>query len=399
MYDIAIIGAGAAGVLAAISAKKVNEDLKICIIDSNNEILKKVKITGGGRCNFTNNKDISQFFDHVVTNEKFLYSALYTFTNEDMKTLVKSLGVEYIIEKDNEDKVYVKSGKSSELINAIQRRLLELDIKILYVQKVLDIKGQSIKTSKTEIEAKKIIVATGGCSVPQTGSDGSMLKILENKGYKITRPVASLTPLNLRESFMQEIPGISLSKVDITVGRNLVTGGLVFTHKGIGGPVALKASAYLNRKVQQDVVIDFAPELSKAELLELVKKEPKKSVFQNLKGSLPTNFLKAFLGELDLIEGQSANLSKKKFEEMYKLFKECKVEVKSIGDIKSATVTSGGISVKEVDPGTMESKKEEGLYFAGEIIDVDALTGGYNLQIAFSTGYLAGLNAAQSLSE
>lgn len=426
-YDIAILGAGPAGIMAALSARKVNNQADICIIDSNSNIGNKLRITGGGRCNFTNNKDISNFFDNIVRNKKFLYSSLYSFSNEDLKEFIKKIGLDYVVEDDNDNKVYLKSGKSMDLIEVLNLELRKSNIDYISKSKVGDInlKEKKIISDDLIIKSDRIIIASGGSSYPQTGSDGSIMKILSKKGYNVIKEVPALAPMNIKESWVKDIPGISLQNVSITVSKVSsknknssktsnqkskklaeLYGDMVFTHKGIGGPAVLKASSYINRSIEESILeIDFITDIAKDELFDIAKSNPKKTILSNLKELFPNNFLKRILekcneesdGKFDFINDCSANISNKNFEILYKSLKKTELTPTSLADLERATITSGGIDVKNIDSSSLESVIDSGIYFAGEVIDVDALTGGYNLQIAFSTGYLAGTSAAESL--
>lgn len=409
-YDIAIIGGGASGVLAAIKARELDKDVSICILESMELIGKKLRITGGGRCNFTNNDPIEDFFDKIVTNNKFLYSALYNFTNEDMKKLIRSLGLDYIIEKDNYNKVYLKSGNGQDLIDVLERRLKSDNIDIFYNSKVVDLDIESnpklVYTDDMMIESEKLIIASGGGSYSQTGSDAYMLDILKNKGIKIIPLKPALTTINIKEGWIKSIPGISLKDVELKYKKNKskkyssIIGDIIFTHKGIGGPASLRVSSYINKDISSyDVVLDLIPSISEDELYKICRKDPKKAVSTNLKDIFPQNLLKAIMEEIEkyAIENNikidlssSGNFSKVDFDILLLFTKRISLSIEGLGKMATATVTSGGVAISEISSSTMESKKFKNVYFAGEVIDVDALTGGYNLQIAFSTGVLAG---------
>lgn len=434
IYDIIVIGGGAAGIMSAYSAKKVEKKLNIAILEASSSICNKLRMTGGGRCNLTNNKDISEFFSYVVNNEKFLYSSFNNFTNRDLIKMVNDLGLNTIVENGNDDKVYLKNGNSQELINAFEDIIWNEYIDLYLDKKVKKIKTEedciSVYTKEKILQTKSLIIATGGASFPQTGSDGSMYRVLEKMGYTLKEIKPALVPIIASESWISDVVGISLENVVITVvadekndkesknkeskalarwlkklNKKRIEGGMLFTHDGIGGPAALKVSSFINRYIDDVYLeVDYIPQISKDELQKIVKNDPKKSVFQNIKSILPQNLLKTIVYNLDntienysLISNDSGNLSDANFEKLYEAIKKSKITPVALKEIEKATITSGGIEVKNINPSTLESKLHKNIYFAGEVIDVDALTGGYNLQIAFSTGYLAGESAANNI--
>ena len=378
MSKVIVVGAGPAGIMAALSASKNNE---VILIERNNEIGKKLKLTGGGRCNITNNRDIEEFFDKIVTNKKFLYSALYNFTNRDLLDYFSSKGLEYKVEYD--EKVFTKSDKADEVIDIFKRELMKNDVRIYYNTKVQDliIKNETINGIVTEkgdeILADKVIVTTGGKSYPTTGSDGSMFDILQKHGHSINNFYPALIPLvtkNKKKKIQRQ-------------------GDMIFTHFGISGPGVLKFSSYINKLLKDgevNIKIDFLPYISKEELSKIIRGS-NKSILNNLKEYLPQNFIKEILNILNLTEVKVAELKKEDEVKLIEHIKEMTLTVEDTITIKAAMVTSGGVSVKEINSSTMESKKIKNLFFAGEVIDIDAETGGFNLQIAFSTGYLAGM--------
>lgn len=417
-YNIAIVGGGPSGIFAAISAKKHNNKISVCIIESNKEICKKLQMTGGGRCNFTNNKDISMFFDNVVNNSKFLYSSFYSFTNNDLMKLIRDdLGLEYVVESNNHDKVYLKSGKSQDLINELERYIKNCGIDIYYnskVDNIIDGEVKRVYTKENIFNVDKIIISTGGVSYKNTGSDGSMLSIMNELGHDIVDTKPALVPIIVKENWIKSIPGISLKNIDLHIFKNnkrkkkifSIKDDIVFTHKGIGGPVALKSSSYINKSIEEFfLVVDFIPAISKEDIRSLILNGNKKMVFSSFKKIFPNNFTKALLNycsetidyDIDFINVKCCDLTNKHIDLLILAIKECHFIPEKLESIDKATITSGGINVKNINPSTLESKVIAGIYFSGEVIDVDALTGGYNLQIAFSTGYLAGLSAAESV--
>lgn len=398
MAKVIVIGAGPAGIMASLSASKNNE---VTLIERNSEIGKKLKLTGGGRCNITNNRDIEEFFDKIVTNKKFLYSALYTFSNTTLLEYFSNNNLEYKVEYDQ--KVFTKSDKADEVIEIFKRDLMKNDVKVLYNTKVNDfiIEDEIIKGIITEegkkIYADNVIVTTGGKSYPTTGSDGSMYDILQKHGHTINTLYPALIPLVTKEGFIKNLQGISMKEVIIstTIKKKKIQrqGDMIFTHFGISGPGVLKFSSYINKILKEkevEIKLDFLPEISKNELSEIIRSNSNKSLLNNLKAYLPQNFVKEILNILSLSEVKIAELKKEDELKLIEYIKEMPLTVEDTITIKAAMVTSGGVSVKEINSSTMESKKIKNLFFAGEVIDIDAETGGYNLQMAFSTGYLAG---------
>ncbi|MBU6135825.1 NAD(P)/FAD-dependent oxidoreductase [Clostridium tertium] len=398
MAKVIVVGAGPAGIMASLSASKNNE---VTLIERNSEIGKKLKLTGGGRCNITNNRDIEEFFDKIVTNKKFLYSALYTFSNTTLLEYFSNNNLEYKVECDQ--KVFTKSDKADEVIEIFKRDLMKNDVKVLYNTKVNDfiIEDEIIKGIITEdgkkIYADSVIVTTGGKSYPTTGSDGSMYDILQKHGHTINTLYPALIPLVTKEGFIKNLQGISMKEVIIstTIKKKKIQrqGDMIFTHFGISGPGVLKFSSYINKILKEkevEIKLDFLPEISKNELSEIIRSNSNKSLLNNLKAYLPQNFVKEILNILSLSEVKIAELKKEDELKLIEYIKEMPLTVEDTITIKAAMVTSGGVSVKEINSSTMESKKIKNLFFAGEVIDIDAETGGYNLQMAFSTGYLAG---------
>lgn len=398
MAKVIVVGGGPAGIMAALSAAKNN---KVLLIERNNEIGKKLKLTGGGRCNITNNRPIEELFNKVVNNKKFLYSAFYTFSNEDLLDYFSKNNLEYKVEYD--EKVYTKSDKADDVIEVLKNDLLKSGVEILYNTMVEDfiVEDNTIKgviTNKEErIYGDKIIVTTGGKSHPTTGSDGSMYSILGKYGHTIKPLYPGLIPLVIKEDFIKNLQGVSMKEVvlktKIKKKKIEIFGDIIFTHFGISGPGVLKFSSYINKELENgevEIALDFLESKSKEELSDIIRSNPNKDILNNLKGILPQNFIKEILNLLGLAETKPRDLKKEDERKLIEYIKEMKLTVKETLTIKAAMVTSGGVDVKEINSSTMESKIIKNLFFGGEVVDVDAETGGYNLQIAFSTGYLAG---------
>lgn len=398
MAKVIVVGGGPAGIMAAISASKQNE---VILIEKNNEIGKKLKLTGGGRCNITNNRNIEDFFDKVVNNKKFLYSSFYTFSNYDLLEYFKENNLEYKVEYD--EKVYTKSDKADDVINVLLSNLSKNNVEIMYNTTVRDLfiedgEAKGVLTDKGEkISCDKLIVTTGGKSYPATGSDGSMFEILKKYGHEIKPLYPALIPLVTQESFVKNLQGVSMKDVCISTKikkKKIETqGDMIFTHFGISGPAVLKFSSYINKALDNnpiEITIDFLQKTSSDELSKIIRENPNKNILTNLKSILPQNFLKEILTLLNLSDKKPNELKKEDELKIIEYIKCMKLTVSEMLTIKAAMVTSGGVSVKEINSSNLESKIIKNLFFAGEVIDVDAETGGYNLQIAFSTGYLAG---------
>lgn len=400
LAKVIVVGGGPAGIMAALSSAKSNE---VTLIERNKEIGMKLRLTGGGRCNITNNRDIEEFFDKIVNNKKFLYSALYTFSNYSLLEYFSNNGLEYKVELD--EKVYTKSDKADEVIELLRNDLEKNKVKIRYNTMVSDliieegvIKGV-ITSYGEKIFADKVIITTGGKSFPHTGSDGSMYEVLQRHGHKITQIHAALIPLVIKEEFVKRLQGVSMKDVVISakVKKKRIEkfGDMLFTHFGISGPAVLKLSSYVSKALDDgevEITLDFLKDKSKEEISKIIRSNPNKTVLNNLKGVLPQNFLKVVFEILGLTEIKSSDLKKEDENKIIEYMKEMKLTARETLSIKAAQVTSGGVKVKEINASTMESKLIKNLYFAGEVIDIDAETGGYNLQMAFSTGYLAGLD-------
>lgn len=414
MSKVIVVGGGPSGMMAALSASKNNNE--VILIERNGELGRKLRATGGGRCNFTNNREIEDFFDKVVNNKKFLYSSFYTFTNKNLISYFESKNLEYKIEEENDHKVYTKNDKSIEVIEVLNKDLINHNVKIMYNKKVVDIITEEITEQEDysknksnysikgvildngdKILGDKVIISTGGVSYSKTGSDGSMYKVLQNHGHTLNKLYPALAPLTIEEKWIKALQGISMRNVEISckIKKKKISksGDMLFAHFGITGPCVLIMSSYINKIIEKDKVelnIDFLPNLDVSEISNIIREFPNKNILNNLKQILSQNFLKEILLVLSLSDKKANDLSKADETKIIEYIKNMKLTCNGTTGINTGMVTSGGISVKEINSSTMESKLIKDLFFTGEVIDVDAETGGYNLQIAFSTGYLAG---------
>ena len=402
MAKVIVIGAGPAGIMAAITAA---ENHKVVLIDSNEKIAKKLFITGKGRCNITNAKDIGDFFDYIPGNPHFLYSALYSFTNNDVIDMIENEGTKLKVERGG--RVFPESDKSSDIIKALSKKLSKAKVDIRLNSKVTDvffendiIKSVEINGSE-RISADYFIIATGGASYPLTGSRGEGQVLAEKMGHKIIDLKPSLVPVELNGDWFKELMGLTLKniKLDILDSKNKVKysnqGEMKFTSYGISGPIVLSGSRFIDYKDTYSISIDLKPSLDEKELDLRIQKDFKKYINKDFRNSLddllPQKMIPLII-KLSMIDPYKKvnEITKIERKNLVNAIKNIKGKVKGLRPLAEAIVTSGGVSTLEIDPSTMKSKIINNLSFAGEVIDVDAFTGGYNVQIALSTGYLAG---------
>lgn len=406
MKKVIVIGAGPAGMMAAIYAAKNKND--VILLERNEKVGKKLFITGKGRCNVTNSKDISEFFDYIIGNPHFLYSALYTFTNENTIDFFESQGIR--LKSERGGRVFPLSDKSSDIIKGLIKQLKTHKVDIKLNSKVTDIKCEGNKITAVEInndyylKGDHFIFATGGVSYPLTGSTGDGIKFSQKLGHNIIDLKPSLVPIEFKAALPQEIIGLNLKNIELSVYNEnnkkplfKELGEIVFTKYGISGPLALKASRYINKENNFYINLDLKPALIEDEIDKRIQKDFKKYINKEFKNSLDDLLPKKIINFIILLsnikEDKKVNeITKEERKNLVKVLKGINFQVKGLRPIEEAIVTSGGVSTLEIDPSTMKSKLIGNLSFAGELIDVDAFTGGYNVQIALSTGYLAGSN-------
>lgn len=404
MNSVVIVGGGAAGLMAAYSASK--EGKNVILLERNEKLGKKIYITGKGRCNLTNDVLPNEFFPNVVSNNKFLFGCINTFSPKDLIELFNKLGLELKTERGN--RVFPLSDKASDVTKTLEKALVNNGVDIRLNCKVNSIvfdgdKVCGVQTDVGIINADSVIICTGGISYPLTGSDGDGYKFAKNSGHNLVDLRPALVGIELKGEDYKQVQGLPLKNVSLTakMGEKVLYsefGEMLFTHFGISGPIVLSCSSIINRKDLQNVnvFIDLKPALSEEVLDKRLIKEFKENNLKDLSTAMRTLMPKNLI---DIVARQArVSLSKKcaeiTAEERQRLLfsiKNLMFSVKKLRPIEEAIVTAGGVDVKQINPKTMESKLVKNLYFAGEVLDVDAFTGGFNLQIAFSTGYVAGL--------
>lgn len=404
---VGIIGGGAAGMMASIYAAQ--NGALVTLFEKNDYLGKKLGITGKGRCNVTNDCDSQEFLKNVIANPKFLYASINNFSTQDTKAFFEGLGVPLKTERGR--RVFPVSDKAADIVNALKNCLLDYGVKVVK-EKVTAITtvGDTVTGLKTEFNTydfDAVICATGGASYPMTGSDGDGYRFAKKLGIEVRDIFPSLVPLETKED-VSGLMGLSLKNVTLKIvdnksGKTVFNelGEMLFTHFGLTGPLVLSASSHMREmeKGRYKAFIDFKPALDYAELDKRVLSDFSKHVnkdFANSLGNLlPSKIIPYMIERSGILPTTKVNeITKEQRRAFVETLKSLSLEVTGFRPIREAIVTAGGISVKEINPSDMRSRKYKGLYFAGEVIDVDAYTGGYNLQIAFSTGALAGMHAA-----
>lgn len=414
MSHVIVVGGGVTGMFAAIAAAKNGH--QVTLYEKNEKLGKKIFITGKGRCNITNAADMEELFDAVVTNSKFLYSSFYGYTNQNVIDFFEDAGVPVKIERGN--RVFPISDHSSDVIRALEREMKKVGVKVCLNTEVKSVEAEKGKFNKVVLKdtttqtADACIVATGGLSYRSTGSTGDGFRFAENVGHKVTQCFPSLVPMETKEPWICELQGLSLRNVEAKIldGKKELYkdfGEMLFTHFGVSGPLIISASSYVGKKFMDKngqkkeltLEIDLKPALTEEQLDQRVLRDFEENHNRQFKNAItklfPTKLIPVML-ELGGIDPEKKvnSIEKEERKQFVHLIKHFRMTLTGLRDYPEAIITKGGVNVKEIDPGTMESKLVKGLYFAGEVLDLDALTGGFNLQIAWSTGYAAG-NAIQ----
>ncbi len=388
---------------------------KVTLIEQNEKLGKKLFLTGKGRCNITNACPVEELFDNIVTNKKFLYSAFYGFTNSETVDFFKKLNLQ--VKTERGQRVFPASDHSSDVIRALQKRLEVLGVEVELHTRVIRILSDQSDDGKnkisgvivmsndkeTRLNTDALILATGGMSYPKTGSDGKMFDLIRKMDIKIKKPEASLVPFSCSDPVITDMQGLSLKNVSLTVlvggkKRYSAFGEMLFTHFGISGPLVLSASSYIREEDYDKEVkayVDLKPALTVEELDKRILRDFEESLNKNFDNSLgkllPSRLISAVIKKTGIKPGKKVNeITRKERDRLCHTLKNFEIKIAGNRGFEEAIITRGGVDVSMIDPSTMRSKKIDGLFFAGEMIDVDALTGGFNLQIAWSTGRLAG---------
>jgi len=410
MSRIIVVGGGASGLMAAGTAAKGGNEVQL--FEKNDRLGKKLYITGKGRCNITNDSDVENFIANIPHNPYFLYSALYGFTSADTVSFFEALGVKTKVERGN--RVFPVSDKAADVVAALERFVKDAKVKIHLnspVENILTENGKAvgIVSKGKEYSADAVIISTGGLSYPGTGSTGDGYRFAKKIGHTVTDLKPSLAPLKTEEKWCADLMGLSLKNVAVTIkdekGKKLYTdfGEMLFTHFGVSGPVILSASAHMpdmKSGKTEKLAIDLKPALDEKTLDSRIMRDFEKFINKNFANSLDELLPKKLIPVIIKLSGidefkKVHDITKEERKRLVSLIKELPLTITGVTGFNEAVITRGGIDVDEINPSTMESKLIENLYFTGEVLDCDAYTGGFNLQIAFSTGYAAGKNICE----
>ncbi|ERN52370.1 NAD(P)/FAD-dependent oxidoreductase [Alkalihalophilus marmarensis] len=416
---VIVIGGGPAGLMASIAAAE--HGANVTLLDKGNKLGRKLAISGGGRCNVTNRMDLQELIAHIPGNGRFMHSPFSVFNNEDIITFFEGLGIE--LKEEDRGRMFPVNDKATTVVSTLLKRVRALNVNIRTNTGVKSLQFNEEKVHSVQLqngetlEADAVIVATGGKSVPHTGSTGDAYPWAEQAGHTITELYPTEVPITSNERFIKQkqLQGLSLRDIHLSVinpkGKVIKThdGDMIFTHFGISGPAALRCSQYVVKALKKfsvktiEMQLDLFPDTNKEmlfqDLVKRVKEEPKKSLKNLLKGFVPERFLLFMFEQLDLDSTQAANtFSHDRLRDIAGFCKAFSFKANGTLSIEKAFVTGGGVSVKEVEPKTMQSKKKQGLFFCGEVLDIHGYTGGYNITCAFSTGYTAGKAAGELVS-
>lgn len=400
-----VVGGGAAGMMAAYAAAECGHS--VILLEKNEKLGKKIFITGKGRCNLTNACEQDKLFENMVSNPKFLYSAFYDFDNRHVMEFFKRAGCPLKVERG--DRVFPESDHSSDVIAAMERLLKKKKVAVRLFTQVKEILAEEgcvsgvLLVNGEQLKADAVVLATGGLSYPTTGSTGDGYRMAQRMGHTVKECTPALVPMEIEERWCSSLQGLSLKNVNLVLscGAKKIWQGfgeMLFTHFGISGPLVLSASSYYNKcKVKDDVTVavDLKPALTMEQLDKRILRDFEQNLnkqFKNVIGSLYPARLTPVMVGLSGIDGEKKihEITKEERRKLVEITKALKMRVSGLRDYTEAIITQGGVKVKEINPSTMESKLVQGLYFAGEVLDLDAVTGGFNLQIAWSTGHLAG---------
>ena len=390
---VAIIGAGASGLLCAGFISSFGHE--VTVFDGNEKAGKKIYITGKGRCNFTNVCDNETFMSNIIRGKKFMFSALNNFTPYDTLEFFQNLGMEYVIERGN--RAFPKSNKASDITKALLKNCFNVSFhyneKVVFVQE--DGVGFKVKTEKDKYCFDAVVVATGGKSYEATGSKGDGYNIAKHFGHNIIDICPALVPIELNDSFIKDLQGLSLKNVTLHIEADKKYsefGEMLFTNVGITGPIVLSLSSMINREEVKSIYLDLKPALSEEQLdsrlLREFKEQSNKNLSNVIKNLLPISLVDVFLNKCNILGDKKCNcITVNERKNLISNLKRFTLNFKSLYNLNVGIVTSGGVDLTQVNPKNMESKLKKNLFFIGEVLDVDALTGGFNLQIAFSTAY------------
>jgi hypothetical protein len=406
MGKLVVIGGGAAGMLASVYAARCGAEVEL--YEQNEKLGKKLFITGKGRCNLTNASDMEEVFRNVVTNAKFLYSSFYTYTNENAMDFFEDAGLQMKIERGN--RVFPVSDHSSDVIRVLKQEMDHAGVRVHLNTKVTGIEERDGEVTAILLDGKRrvscdaCLIATGGISYPSTGSTGDGYRFAQSAGHTVTERIPALVPLEIREDYVKELQGLSLKNVELSIFRGKKKlysdfGEMMFTHFGITGPLVLSASSIIGKEIQKqelDVVIDLKPAMDIEKLDKRVLRDFSENQNRQFKNSLnkllPSKVIPVIIRLSEIPEDRKVNeITKEERLRLVHLLKGLPMTACGLRGFQEAIITKGGVSVKEINPSTMESRKTKRLFFAGEVMDLDALTGGYNLQIAWSTAYSAAM--------